>query len=161
MSDRVTSGMRPMHASLTQAMEDLHARIAETVLRLEPEAFDWLPAVGMPTVRELVTRTAAEERHWIAHCVLSELIDDSCMPESDALSADHPLHQLGCAGQISQTVLATLGPDQWVETHRVGDVEMSVAGCVLKNLEALAHALGQIELLADLWAFREQNQSGL
>ena len=160
MSDHGTGGVPPMHASLAHALEDLHARMAETVLELGPDALDWRAAPGLPTVRELVVKAAAAERHWLTHCVLSDMVDGTPVSDKDTEGSDHPLYALGFTGQMSQTVLAALPPAKWIEPRRVDGVEMSVAGCVLKNLDALAQVLGQIELLANLWAFRTQNQPG-
>ena len=155
MLDGVPTGTNLMQSSLAQALENLHARIAETVLGLGASALDWHPAPSIPTVRELVIRAATEERRWVAECVLRDLVEPACRSENDVLPTNHPLYELGCVGQISQTVLTTLTPLQWGDLRQVDDVETSVAGCLLRTLELLAHALGQLELIAALWSARK------
>ena len=147
-----------MQATLATALEDLHTRIAEAVLALDARALDWRPAPGISSVHELIVRVAAEEWRWIAVCVVAGMAVSATAPSDCDRAAsstlplsDHPLHDLGNAGQISQTVLAALAPTAWTELREMDGGQVTVAGCVLHVLEELARTLGQIEVVAQWW----------
>jgi hypothetical protein len=150
--NRVSAGITVMRASLAHALEDLHTRIAETVLNLDEAALRWRPAPGVSSVYDLVVRAAAEERRWIAEGVMAAPSAGGADPAFDdkELLTGHPLHHLGRVGQISQTILATLPPSAWASRRQVDGQTVTVAGCVLHALEDLARTLGQIEVIV-LW----------
>ena len=142
-----------MQASLAEALEDLHTRIANMVLELDERALQWQPAPGTRSIYDLIITAATEERRWIAEgvAIAPPSAGDICdSPNSSPLS-DHPLYHLGCAGQVSQTILASLAPAEWADERQVAGQTVTVAGCVLHTLEELARALGQIEVVAQMW----------
>jgi len=158
----VKSDLTLMQAALMRALEDLHSRIAQAILALDAQALDWRPAPGVNSVHELVLQAAAEEQRWMAECVLANLVPGTATDATTAADctreagsavplSDHPLHHLGCAGQISQTILAALAPALWTEAHEVDGREVTVVGCVLRVLDKLALTLGQIEVVAQWW----------
>jgi hypothetical protein len=143
---------KTMRASLVEVLEDLHARIAETILKLDEPACYWHPAPGLPSIADLVAQAAAEERRWIIEAV-SELHPPGNIASSQQPAAEpgeHPLFLLGNTGQISQIVLAALLPADWTAPCQVDGQRTTAAGCVLHILEELARTLGKIEVIEHL-----------
>ena len=151
-----------MQVSLAQALEDLHTRIAAAVLALDDDALYWQPIPGRDSINDLVRRVAAEEYHWIGEPVAGCHIAPRCGASAEAgglgmmpgRSGEHPLFRLGSAGQVSQVVLGSLAPTEWIVERQVDGQSVTTAGCTLHVLEALALCLGQIELIARLWEAR-------
>jgi len=144
-----------MQASLAQALEDMHQRLAETVLDLDQEALDWPPAPGLPAVSDLLAQVAAEEHHWIAEALAGTPAgwetDNRDLVEQEGA---HPLFRLGSTGQFSQVILNNLAPGEWALERWLDGRPVTVALCILHVLEELARTLGQIEMVAGLWAAR-------
>jgi uncharacterized damage-inducible protein DinB len=142
-----------MQASLAQALEGMHERLAEAVLRLDQEALFWRPAPGLPTVSDLLAQVAAEEHRWIAEALAGTPAgldtDNWDVAEQEGV---HPLFRLGSTGQFSQVILNNLAPGEWALERRLDDRRVTVATCILHVLEELARTLGQIEIMAGLWA---------
>jgi hypothetical protein len=144
-----------MQESLAHALEDLHERIAAVVLSLDEQALDWRPAPQMATMRELIGAAADEEYQWIGGVVaLQPRVSPGAPASVPADLSDHPLFRLGSTGQISQVLLGSLSPAEWVVERQVNGQSLTVAACTLQVLVELARALGQIELVAALWRAR-------
>jgi uncharacterized damage-inducible protein DinB len=140
-----------MQASLAQALEDMHQRLAEAVLDLDQEALDWRPGPGLPAVSDLLAQVAAEEHHWIAETLAGTPAGWEDLVEQESA---HPLFRLGSTGQFSQVILTNLAPAEWALERWLDGRPVTVALCILHVLEELARTLGQIEMVAGLWTAR-------
>jgi hypothetical protein len=141
-----------MQAALANELEDMHERLAEAVLRLDPEALNWQPAPGLPAVSAVLARAAAEEHRWIAEVLAGTPAGGESESGYQAGRPPlHPLFDLGSAGQFSQLILRNLTPEEWATERRLDGQPVTVAHCVLHVLEELARSLGQIETTAGLW----------
>ena len=144
-----------MQASLAQSLEDMHERLAATVLALDQAALDWQPAPGLPTVGELLARVSAEEHHWIVEALAGTPVGgETEIPDRAGQTNAHPLFRLGSTGQFSQVILENLAPGEWALERMLDGRPVTVARCILHVLEELARTLGQIEVIAGLWAAR-------
>jgi hypothetical protein len=144
-----------MQSSLAQALEDMHERLAESVLGLDQEVLYWQPAPGLPAVSDLLAQVAAEEHHWIVVALAGTPaggeIDGRDLNVQDGA---HPLFRLGSTGQFSQVILNNLAPGEWALERWLAGRPVTVAVCVLHVLEELARTLGQVQMVAGLWAAR-------
>jgi hypothetical protein len=151
-------GIYTMQSSLAQALEDLHTRIAATVLALDETALEWQPSPVFASFRELIRHAAAEERRWIGDGVANMPAGDdahfSMLALSGRLPANHALFELGSVGQVSQMILNNLAPADWGAQRQVDGQMVTVADCVLRALVELARVLGHVELMAQLWDAR-------
>ncbi len=144
-----------MRSSLARALEDLHTRIAATILGLDQAALEWQPAPVMASLRELVRHAAASERRWIgdgvAHIPAADEGRFSMLALSSGQATDHALFELGSVGQVSQLILSNLSPAEWGAQRQIDGQVMTVADCVLRTLVELARVLGHLESVAQLW----------
>lgn len=148
-------GNSMMQATLAQALEDLHTRIAATILGLDEAALAWQPSQALPSVRDLIRHAATEERRWIGEGVANIPATDessyAVIQFSSGQAADNALFELGSVGQVSQMILGRLGPTDWEEVRSVEGHSITVAGCVLQTLIELSRILGHIESISHLW----------
>ncbi len=138
-----------MQQSLAQALELLHARIAEAVLGLPDKALHWQPAPEVDSVYDLIVRAADTEYRWMAEAVAG--MPQAQPPTAAADAAAHPLFRLGDAGEFSQVVLAHVSVPDWTAARQVDGHTVSVARAVVQTLEELARTLGEIEVIVRLW----------
>ena len=142
-----------LQTTLTAALEGLHARLAQELLTLPTGAVAWQPSPETPSPLDTVTRALQSERYWIAQVI--ERVDATpsaeCTEQPVDRSREELLLRLGCTGQISQTVLATLPPAEWDAARTVAGETFSVTGCVLRAFQEVALALGQLQVVAQLW----------
>jgi hypothetical protein len=151
MSD-MSPGITVMQKALSQALEDLHERIAQRVLALDFAAVSWQPVPSMPAIDELIARAAEHEYRWIGQAVgHMPLVGPGEADPPAVAEAHHPLFRLGSTGQFSQVILSSLSADEWARSREVDGQGLTVAGCVLQVLEDLARTLGQVEVMAGLW----------
>jgi hypothetical protein len=147
-----------MRDSLAKVLEDLHTRIAETVLALNDEdVLHWQPAPGLESIHDLILHAADEEHKWMAVSIanLPTMGGEVLAQVSARRPDDHPLFRLGSTGQFSQVILAGLTPADWTAQRQIGDQTLTVAVCVLHAIEELAQTLGQIQVVARLWHARQ------
>jgi len=149
----MSAGAALIQHSLAWVLEDLHAHIAESVLQVDERALRWQPVPGIGPVADLIEHAVAVERQWIAGGVagVSSFEADCGAGEETLFGGSHLLHQLGCTGQISQTILASLSPSEWTSERVVAGDATTVAGCVVHVLVELARTMGQVQLVCQLW----------
>jgi hypothetical protein len=142
-----------MQPSLARALEDLHSHLAELIIQLDEPALRWQPVPGVGPVADLIEQAVALERWWIAGVAAGiSSLEADCSGGDERLDLSvHLLHQLGCTGQISQTILASLSSSEWASERAVAGEATTVAGCVANVLTELARAMGQIQLICRLW----------
>jgi hypothetical protein len=151
----MTNAINIMQSSLVQALEDLHARIAVTALGLDAAALTWQPTPAMSSLREMIIQAAGLEYQWIGEGVAGVPAAEAgrlgMLAHSAGQLPDHALFELGSVGQISQTILARLPPNEWASSRQVGGRMTTVADCVLQTLVELGRVLGHMENVAQLW----------
>lgn len=154
MNDAITV----IQTSMVRALEDLHTRIAATVLGLDEAALNWQPNPTMSSLRDMIIHAAGHERRWIGEGVASIPAADEGRFGMLALSSgqppDHALFELGSVGQVSQMILTNLAANEWDAPRQVDGRATTVAGCILYTLVELGRVLGHMENTAQLWEAR-------
>jgi hypothetical protein len=144
MADQTT-----MQQGLAATLENLHAELAAAVMGLDTDAMHWHPGPGIASLAECIIAAAAAERSWIS------LAHENLAPEELASeSSQHPLFVLGSTGQMTQSVLRQLTPDQWRAERVARGRTSSVAECLVHIVTVLARAQGNVEIIKALYALR-------
>ncbi len=144
-----------MHSTLVQCLQDLHTRIAATILELDEDALNWQPAPATQSVHDLLRHAANEERRWVGEGIGNIPVADESRFAMIQLASGQPvdksLDEVGGVGQVRQMILGNLSPTDWEDTRSVSGRTVTVATCVLQTLVELARILGHIESTCQLW----------